>query len=95
MRVRWTPEAVRFLEAQEDYLPGLGVRILEETEKKLRQFAGIHVRVPVMLEGRRVRYVYRMFLSRSLPYKVYYDLCGGEAVVVAVRHARQRPIERG
>lgn len=93
MKVRWTQEAIGFLEAQEDYSPGLGMRILVETEEKLRRFAGIHVRVPVVLEGGKVRHVYRMLLSRSLPYKVYYDIRAGTAVVVAVRHARQRPIE--
>jgi len=93
VRIRWTQEAVDFLEAQEDYIPGLGSRILAETEEKLRRFAGIHVRVPIVLEGGKVRHVYRMLLSRSLPYKVYYEIREGTAVVVAVRHVRQRSIE--
>jgi plasmid stabilization system protein ParE len=93
VKVRWTQEAIDFLEAQEDYMSGLGVRIVAEAEEKLRRFVGVHVRVPVVLKGGKVRHVYRMLLSKALPYKVYYEIQEDAVVVVAVRHARQRPIE--
>jgi len=41
---------------REDYLPGLGIRIFEEAERKLRRFAGIHMRVPVFFNRSKVRY---------------------------------------
>jgi len=94
MRIRWTEEAVRFLREQEETSPGLGRRILLEAEDRLRRFAGVHVVVPILDEDGTVRHVFRMFLSRKLPYKVYYMMTEpGVVVVLAVRHARQRPIE--
>lgn len=72
MRNRWTEEAVRFLREQEEASPGTGRRILLEAEGRLRRFGGVYVAVPILDEEGTVRHVFRMFLSRRLPYKVYY-----------------------
>lgn len=94
MNVRWTTEAIDFVESLERYSPGLGVRVLQETECKLVRFAGIHIQVPILTVEGSVRSVYRMLLSTRLPYKVYYALTTESVVqVVAIRDARQRPVE--
>ncbi len=93
MKIRWSLEAIEFIEAIEDYSSGLGLRVLRETEGKLRRFAGLHVIVPVLSAGGAVRRVHRMVLSARLPYKVYYVMRGEVIEIVTIRHARQRPIE--
>lgn len=93
MRVRWTREALEAIESIENYSAGLGLRVFHETEQKLKRFAGIHMMVPILMPEGSVRNVHRLVLSARLPFKVYYVVHEGVAHVVAVRHARQRPIE--
>ncbi|MEW6276461.1 MAG: hypothetical protein AB1556_15305 [Bacillota bacterium] len=94
MKIRWTLEALNFIEALEEYSPGLGLKVFDLTEEKLRRFAGLHIIVTIYDSKKSARKVHRMVLQKNVPYKVYYEMKGKTVNVVAVRHARQHPIEQ-
>jgi plasmid stabilization system protein ParE len=94
MKIRWTLEASNFIEAMEEHSPGLGLKVFDLTEEKLRRFAGLHIIVTIYDSEKSVRKVHRMVLQKNIPYKFYYEIKGKTVSVVAVRHARQYPIEQ-
>ncbi|MQL51963.1 hypothetical protein GFC01_06715 [Desulfofundulus thermobenzoicus] len=94
MKIRWTLEALNFIEALEEYSPGLGLKVFEVAEMKLRRFAGMHVMVTIYDSSKGTRTVYRMLLQKNYPYKIYYEIKGKTINVVTIRHARQYPIEQ-
>jgi len=90
MKIRWTLEALNFIKALEEYSPALGLKAFDLTEEKLRRFAGLHIIVTIYDSEKSAR----MVLQKNVPYKVYYEMKGKTVSVVAVRHARQYPIEQ-
>lgn len=96
---RWAAEAVGvLLRLQEEGFGYLAERIIARIEHELASPPRPHRRVRIKVPGTRsVADVQVLFLSRRLPFKVYYRYIPSEDTIdiVAIRHGRQKPLERG